>query len=133
MIKKIIILLLVLVLLFPVEALANDGGAMLDDNKYLSIDVKLDSKEAEIDGDFSFAVTLKNKSKDLIKLIEITQVFKGNTVSFIDETFEVDVYDISLNPGEKVRLDIKTKVPKYQKALYVIKTITHIILILIST
>lgn len=110
MIKKVLVILLMLVLLFPVDALANDGGAMLDDNKYLSIDVKFDSKEAEIGGDFSFTVTFKNNSVDIIDLGSVGQIFYDNWLSDDDAT-EMGISDIVLNPGKKATLDIVTTVP----------------------
>jgi hypothetical protein len=110
MAKKVLIIFLMFLLLFPICALANDGGAMLDDDKYLSVDVKLDSKKAEIGGDISLTVSLMNKSKDLIKFMNITQIFKGDDV-YENDTYRDNIYDVRLQPGEKLKLELKATVP----------------------
>lgn len=110
MIKKILTILLLFTLLFHISALANDGGARLDDDKYLSVDVKFDSLEAEIGGEFSFSVTLVNKSKDKINGISVKQIFMSYYYNFYED-IEKQLCDISLLPGEKTTFNIKTKVP----------------------
>lgn len=105
MIKKIIILLLVLILVFPVETLANDAGVLYDGGGYIDVRIKACSTEAIIGGNIEFDLTVKNKSQNTIENVGLYKVF--NRYPKVDTDNSVS----SLKPGEKLTAHIVAEVP----------------------
>ncbi len=109
--KKLLILLVFLLLVMPTDALANDGGSMMDDDGFLTIIAKPLSKECTIGEEFEFKLTLTNNTKYPIEAIMIHKIFDGTDIYYLDQAnYDWGDFNCKILAGEKVELNVKTTV-----------------------
>jgi len=106
MIKKTILIVLLLLVVFTPYTLANDGGSRPDDQR-LTFNFILKSNEVKIGETFEFTMKITNNTSREAELISFWQIFKKS-----HDTQNADIKEIIIDPFKTISLDISYKVPE---------------------
>ena len=109
--KRISIFVIILVLVFPVSAFANDGGPRLDDINLVSIKYDLKSEDIQIGGTFDFTLELTNNTSYPISYVIINKVFENDGYYYSNSEITPNYSQEAIAPGEKVTYEVSANVP----------------------